>query len=55
MTADSLKADYMARLGVDAVWIPPFYSSPFDDVSEHTDVDPLFGTLSGFIEVLPLA
>lgn len=43
--------DYLANtLGVDAVWISPFYRSPMRDfgydVANHTDVDPLFGTLA---------
>jgi alpha-glucosidase len=39
---------YLAGLGVDAVWLSPFYRSPMADfgydVSDHCDVDPLFGT-----------
>jgi alpha-glucosidase len=46
------KLDYIARLGVDAIWISPFYRSPMKDygydVSDYTDVDPLFGTLADF-------
>lgn len=45
------KLDYLANtLGVDALWISPFYQSPMNDwgydVSDHTDVDPLFGDLT---------
>ena len=40
---------YLRALGVDAVWITPFYASPMADggydVAEHREVDPLFGTL----------
>jgi len=40
---------YLRTLGVDAVWITPFYASPMADggydVAEHREVDPLFGTL----------
>jgi alpha-glucosidase len=40
---------YLAWLGVDAVWLSPFYRSPTVDfgydVSDHEDVDPLFGSL----------
>jgi alpha-glucosidase len=43
---------YLRWLGVDAVWISPFYRSPMADfgydVSDHTDVDPVFGTLADF-------
>jgi alpha-glucosidase len=42
----------LAWLGVDAVWISPFYPSPMVDfgydVSNYCDVDPLFGTLEEF-------
>ncbi|MEA2024368.1 MAG: alpha-amylase family glycosyl hydrolase [Actinomycetota bacterium] len=39
-------------LGVDAIWISPFYTSPMADfgydVADYTDVDPIFGTLDDF-------
>jgi alpha-glucosidase len=41
-----------SSLGVDAIWISPFYRSPMADfgydVSDHCDVDPLFGTMADF-------
>lgn len=41
--------DHLAWLGVDAVWLSPIYRSPMRDfgydVSDHCDVDPLFGSL----------
>ncbi|MGN6325867.1 glycoside hydrolase family 13 protein [Pseudolysinimonas sp.] len=44
--------DHLARLGVDAIWLSPFYVSPQRDagydVADYTDVDPLFGTLDDF-------
>jgi alpha-glucosidase len=44
--------DYLARLGVDAIWLSPFYVSPQADagydVADYRDVDPLFGTLADF-------
>jgi oligo-1,6-glucosidase len=44
------RLDYLASLGVDAVWISPFYRSPQDDngydISDYQDVDPMFGTLA---------
>jgi alpha-glucosidase len=46
------RLDHLACLGVDAVWLSPFYRSPMRDfgydISDHTDVDPLFGTLADF-------
>ncbi|SEW13104.1 alpha-glucosidase [Aliiroseovarius sediminilitoris] len=43
---------YIASLGVDAIWISPFFTSPMKDfgydVSDYRDVDPMFGTLSDF-------
>ncbi len=47
---------YLAWLGVDAIWLNPFYPSPMldfgYDVSDHSDVDPLFGTLADFDALL---
>jgi len=41
---------YLAELGVDAVWLSPFYTSPQNDagydVADYRDVDPRFGTLA---------
>jgi alpha-glucosidase len=43
---------YVRELGVDAIWLTPFYPSPGADhgydVADYTDVDPQFGTLEGF-------
>ncbi|MEV0588440.1 glycoside hydrolase family 13 protein [Nonomuraea sp. NPDC050310] len=43
---------YLAELGVDAVWLTPFYPSPMNDggydVADYRDVDPLFGSLADF-------
>jgi alpha-glucosidase len=50
------RLDYLEWLGVDAVWLSPIYPSPMADfgydISDHTDVDPTFGTLSDFDELL---
>lgn len=43
---------YIAGLGVDAIWLSPFFTSPMADmgydVSDYCDVDPMFGTLADF-------
>ena len=43
---------YVAALGVDAIWISPFFTSPMKDfgydVSDYCDVDPMFGNLNDF-------
>jgi len=43
------RLDHLAWLGVDAIWLSPFYPSPMHDfgydVADHTGVHPLFGTL----------
>lgn len=43
---------YVASLGVDAIWISPFFASPMldfgYDVSDYRNVDPMFGTLGDF-------
>ena len=44
------RLDHLAALGVDAVWISPFYTSPQNDagydVADYRDIDPRFGTLA---------
>ena len=46
----TLASTYLATLGIDAVWLNPFYTSPQADggydVADYRDVDPLFGTLA---------
>ena len=53
------KLDYIASLGVDAIWISPFFKSPMADfgydIADYRDVDPLFGTLSDFDRLLAKA
>ncbi|MFI7705188.1 alpha-amylase family glycosyl hydrolase [Nonomuraea sp. NPDC049480] len=50
------KVDYLSRLGIDVVWLSPIYPSPHDDggydVSDYQDIDPLFGTLADFDELV---
>ena len=53
------RLDYIASLGVDAIWISPFFKSPMKDfgydVSDYRDIDPIFGTLDDFDELLAKA
>jgi len=46
------RLDYLADLGIDAIWISPIYPSPMKDfgydVADYCDVDPRFGTLADF-------
>ncbi|MEY2943213.1 MAG: hypothetical protein RLY97_1227 [Pseudomonadota bacterium] len=53
------KLDYVASLGVDAIWLSPFFTSPMADygydVSDYCNVDPLFGTLADFDALLAKA
>jgi alpha-glucosidase len=48
--------EYLDWLGVDAIWISPFYPSPMVDfgydVSNYTDVDPIFGDMATFDELV---
>ena len=50
------KLDYVARLGVDAIWLSPFFVSPMDDfgydVADYCDVDPMFGALEDFDQLV---
>jgi maltose alpha-D-glucosyltransferase / alpha-amylase len=53
------KLDYLDWLGVDCIWLPPFFRSPLRDggydVSDFTDVLPEFGTLGDFVEFVDAA
>jgi alpha-glucosidase len=48
--------DHLAWMGVDAIWLSPFYRSPMADfgydVADFRDIDPLFGDLDGFDRLL---
>lgn len=50
------KIPYLKELGVDMVWLNPFYPSPQRDngydISDYTAVNPLFGTMSDFEEMI---
>ncbi|AFZ67272.1 alpha-amylase family glycosyl hydrolase [Deinococcus peraridilitoris] len=53
------RLDYLASLNIDAVWLSPIFTSPMKDfgydVADYEDVDPLFGTLADFDELLSQA
>ncbi len=53
------KLDYLQWLGVDCLWIPPFYASPLRDggydIADYTAVLPEFGTLPEFTELVSQA
>lgn len=50
------KIPYLAKLGVDMVWLNPFYPSPQHDngydISDYTEVNPLFGSMDDFEEMI---
>ena len=56
LTGIRQKLDYLQWLGVDAIWISPIYPSPMADfgydVSDYTDIDPIFGSLADFDALL---
>jgi alpha-glucosidase len=53
------KLDYVASLGVDAIWIAPFFRSPMADfgydIADYREVDPLFGSNDDFDRLLAKA
>ena len=53
------RLDYVASLGVDAIWISPFFKSPMADfgydIADYREVDPLFGTMADFDRLLAKA
>ncbi len=55
----TLRLPHIASLGVDAIWLSPFFTSPMADmgydVSDYCDVDPIFGNLADFDEMLEAA
>src|SRR3954466_4386797 len=50
------RLDYLKTLGVDVVWLSPIYPSPQDDagydICDYQGIDPVFGTLADFDELL---
>ena len=53
------KLDYIASLNVDAIWISPFFKSPMKDfgydISDYLEIDPLFGTMADFDQLIEQA
>jgi len=53
------RLEYVADLGVDAIWLSPFFTSPMKDfgydVSNYRDVDPIFGTIEDFDRLIEKA
>ena len=53
------RLDYLHKLGVDAIWLTPFYISPQVDngydVANYTAIDPTYGTLDDFDELVTQA
>ena len=53
------KLDYIASLGVEAIWISPFFKSPMKDfgydISDYREVDPIFGSLEDFDQLIERA
>ena len=50
------RLEYISNLGVDAIWISPIFTSPMKDmgydVSDYRDIDPLFGNIRDFDELV---
>ncbi|MGD9958168.1 glycoside hydrolase family 13 protein [Nocardioides sp.] len=59
MAGITARLPHLAELGVDAIWLTPFYTSPQHDhgydVADYLDVDPRFGTLDDFDTMLGAA
>ncbi|PCK00443.1 MAG: alpha-glucosidase [Zetaproteobacteria bacterium] len=53
------KLDYIADLGVDGIWVSPFFKSPMKDfgydISDYRDIDPIFGTRADFDDLVEKA
>jgi alpha-glucosidase len=53
------RLEHIAGLGVDAIWLSPVFTSPMKDmgydVSDYMDIDPTFGTLADFDEMIAKA
>jgi alpha-glucosidase len=53
------KIDYLSELGIDGIWLSPIYPSPMVDfgydISNYNEIDPVFGTLDDFKELISIA
>jgi alpha-glucosidase len=53
------RLDYLASLGIEAIWFSPIFTSPMKDfgydVADYKDIDPLFGNLADFDELVAQA
>lgn len=53
------KLDYIAKTGINAIWLSPIYTSPMVDfgydISDFVDIDPIFGSLEDFKTLLARA
>jgi alpha-glucosidase len=53
------RLDYLAWLGVDAIWLSPIYPSPMADfgydIQDHCDIDPVFGGFASFTRLIDAA
>jgi hypothetical protein len=59
LTGLTSKLEYLQRLGVNGLWLPPFYPSPWRDggydIADYRDVHPQVGTLDDFTDFLEQA
>lgn len=50
------RLDYLTELGIDTIWLSPFFKSPMKDfgydVSDYCDVDPIFGSIDDFKQLV---
>ena len=56
LTGITQRCSYLKKLGVKGVWLSPFYKSPMVDngydVQDYTEIDPVFGNLDDFKELI---
>ena len=59
LTGLTQKLDYLQWLGIDCLWLPPFFRSPMRDggydVADYTDVHQDLGTIGDFVELVDAA